>query len=275
MDGLTHILETNKTQLSENLTIHDIPLTDVSNIHHHYYSEFKFIAPNQFGNVNLTIEQEMVDTEEYKFVVMKNDTCIADSLRSNKLFEKFLLAILSEIVPKNKNMLDIGSNIGIWSIIFSKIINTENNIYAFEPQEKIFDCLHKNIILNNCKNIIPYNFGLSNKNDTFFMDASYDLLDNFGAFRITDDSSKSILSIECKIGDELSLDNIGFIKIDVEGHELNVLYGLKDTIQRNMPIIIIEIHSSDSDNDEKLKFFYNLHYKTIYKLSHCDYLVLP
>ena len=53
---------------------------------------------------------------------MKTYTCIAYSLRSYELFEKLLLASISEIIPKNKNILNIGANIDILRIVFSKII---------------------------------------------------------------------------------------------------------------------------------------------------------
>jgi len=107
------------------------------------------------------------------------------------------------------------------------------------------------------------------------MNAIYDSKHNFGAFRITDDNDESILKINCVKGDGLNLDNIGFIKIDVEGHELSVLKGLKNTITNNMPIIFIEIQNFDNNPDEKIRFLYELNYKRIYKLTHCDYLVLP
>jgi hypothetical protein len=107
------------------------------------------------------------------------------------------------------------------------------------------------------------------------MNAVYDVKNNHGAFRITNDIHESKLKINCKNGDELKLENIGFIKIDVEGHELSVLKGLQNTIKQNMPVIFIEIQPYDDSPDEKIQFLYELNYKKIYKVSHCDYLVLP
>jgi hypothetical protein len=226
---------------------------NVDNIHNYYYQEFKLTPPNSYSNIELTPEQEFLVVDNFRFVVMKNDTCIADSLRNNEIFEKFLISIVSEIIPRNKNIMDIGSNIGLYSIILSKIINKENYIYAFEPQPKIFDCLEKNIVSNNSNNVIPYRIGLSEKNTTLLTNASY----------------------ESKRGDDLHLDNIGFIKIDTKGNELSVLNGLKETIEKNMPIIRIEIQSHDNDCDQKINFFYSINYRKIYKITHCDYLVLP
>ena len=83
------------------------------------------------------------------------------------------------------------------------------------------------------------------------------------------------LQINCKVGDSLNLDNIGFIKIDVEGHEYEVLTGLSLLIQKNKPFIFIEIHSAEKTCNQTINLLYKFGYKKILKLSHCDYFVLP
>ena len=46
--------------------------------------------------------------------------------------------------------------------------------------------------------------------------------------------------------DNISINNIGFIKIDVEGHELEVINGAKETIKNNMPVLLVEIEKRHS-----------------------------
>jgi FkbM family methyltransferase len=250
-------------------TIEKIPLANVDSLHHCLYSEHKFTPPNK-PHVQITCEeQEIIKVCGFNFCTHKNDTCISDSLKENILFEKFLLSLLSHLVPSNKNMLDIGANIGVYSIIFSKLIDNTNKIYAFEPQEKIYNCLVNNIYNNECTNVLPFNLALSNINTTYLMNADYSHKDNFGAFRIC---SEGTLSINSKIGDELELTNVGFIKIDVEGHELEVLHGLSNTIKRDLPLLSIEIHESSPTSNEAFSLIRNLGYNHVTRITHCDYI---
>ena len=257
------------THITKNIHIKDINIsTDIDKLHHELYAIYKFKSPTPH-TITINNKQELITTENFNFCTLQNDTCISDSLRQNILFEKFLMALLSKIINPHKNMLDVGANIGVWSIVFSTFM--KGNIYAFEPQEEIFNCLINNIKINQCKNVIPYNLALSNTNSTYLMNASYDNPNNFGAFKICSDGK---LLINAVIGDELNLLNIGFIKIDVEGHELKALMGLSKIIQTNKPIILIEIHISQEDCNNTFNYIIDLGYKYVLKITHCDYLFL-
>jgi FkbM family methyltransferase len=277
---LKNIINENRIELTDSLKIQDIQVINVNKIHHYFYNEHTFPFEKKDQEVEIQSPEndiEILDVNNFRFAVLKNDTCIADSLRSNELFEKFLLSVISVLVPKNKNMIDIGANIGIWSIVFSKVLQRDTMIYAFEPQTVLYNCLNRNMILNDSNTIVTYNVALSNENKKTFMNASYDISNNFGAFRIinTSNSDETLLEIDCNIGDEYNFKNIGFIKIDVEGHEYEVLTGLKNTILENMPMIFIEIHSIQENCDETLNLLYTFGYKYILKFTHCDYLVIP
>jgi hypothetical protein len=125
---------------------------------------------------------EKISVCDFNFIVHKNDTCIADCLRSGCLFEKFIVTFVRHFINPNRNIIDLGANIGTHTIIYSNYTN--GKIYSFEPQKTIFDILNKNIELNNCKNVITYNLGGSNINKKFYMNACYENKENQGAFKI-------------------------------------------------------------------------------------------
>jgi FkbM family methyltransferase len=253
--------------LQPHTTLSDITEADIGHIHGYYYSQFRFNKSKQNINIQLENNKELLTVENFDFVTFKTDTCISDSLRAGILFEKFYLAFLSQFVSKDKNMLDIGANIGIWSVVFSDFVN---KIYAFEPQPEIYRCLVDNIAINQCSNVTVYNTALSDKKTTYYMNSTgYDTKENFGAFAITPNGS---LLIEADIGDSFNLSNIGFIKMDVEGHELEALNGLTELIQREKPLLFIEIHKIHPKSEETFKRVMSFGYKKVIKLSHCDYL---
>ena len=254
--------------ISSVANLSDIPECDVGRIHHSLYRVNRFVAPSP-ASVLLTEEQEIIKAEQFHFCTMKNDTCVSDSLRSNVLFEKFLLSFLSKIVPADKNMLDVGANIGIWSVVFSTFI--KGTIYAFEPQTKIYECLTNNIAINRCANVKPYHVALSDKQIDYKMNASYNKNDNFGAFRICPEGE---LSINAEIGDVLQLRDIGFIKMDVEGHELEAINGLATTIATWKPILFVEIHGSHPNANQTYLRIKELGYTHALRLTHCDFLFM-
>jgi FkbM family methyltransferase len=263
-----NIIRTLATPVNIFTNLNDINQADIAIFHHHYYSIFKFNKQLFYNTIELNSDEESIICENFQFVTLKNDTCISDSLRSGIIFEKFLLAFVSKLIPHNLNVLDIGSNIGVWSLTYSTFIT--GNIYAFEPQPKIYNCLIKNIKANNCTNIIPSNIALSNIKTEYLMNADYNTKINCGAFAIV--PYGGTLQIKSEVGDNLNLLSIGFIKIDVEGHELEVIEGLKNTIIRDKPIIFIEIHSSHPQANNTFKKIIEFGYSYVLKLSHCDYL---
>ena len=105
------------------------------------------------------------------------------------------------------------------------------------------------------------------------MNACYDIKENQGAFRIDESLNQNTgLQIDCKIIDELNIKNVGYIKIDVEGHEYETLLGLKNTLITQQPVIFIEIHDDSASKDQTFSLLKELGYVNYYKLTHCDYL---
>jgi FkbM family methyltransferase len=244
---------------------------DVARIHNKYYN-YPIINLNGIKEVEYDESYlEKISVSGFKFIIHKNDTCVSDSLRKGELFEKFIITFVKHFINPNKNIIDLGANIGTHSIIYSNYTN--GIVYSFEPQKVVFDILNKNVELNNCKNIITYNFGGSNIDSKFYMNACYENKDNQGAFRIDKSLDETNgLQIECRIIDNLNIENVGYIKIDVEGHEYEALMGLKNLLIRDHPSLMVEIHQSTPTKNSTFKFLEDLGYKSHFRLSYCDYI---
>lgn len=138
--------------------------------------------------------------------------------------------------------IDIGANIGNHSLYFHKI---SKKIYAFEPNPKTFQLLKFNTKQHS--SIKLFNHGLSNLNDVINLNEPSL---NIGGSYIDSADNSFMGQAEIKIHkvavrklddiNELNQENISLIKIDVEGHEFEVLEGGKNIIMQNKPIIIFE-----------------------------------
>ena len=177
------------------------------------------------------------------------------------LLEKFI----NEKIPNSDEeiALDIGANIGNHSIFFSKYFK---KVFAFEPNPKTYDLLLINSKLISQKKIVPYNFGLSNNNGNLPLISNPS---NIGASRIislpTNQLKNNITNIKVKIADEIKsiqTEKISFIKIDVEGHEINALKGAENIIKSNKPIIVFEQQAKEIKNQssEVIEYLTTLNY---------------
>jgi len=141
------------------------------------------------------------------------------------------------------SLLDIGANIGNHSLFFSKYYD---RIYSFEPNARTFQLLKMNTSLVN--NIECFNVGLSDTERTATLSTDPS---NCGAASLGKrfDGNRAFQQ-EVKLrtldsfGDIYSHE-IGLIKIDVEGHELDVLKGANQFITKNRPTILFEQHLSE------------------------------
>lgn len=139
--------------------------------------------------------------------------------------------------------LDIGGNIGVYSFYMLKHFK---NVTAFEPIPDFYNNLKK--MFSNNNNYSVYNLALSAKEG----EATIYIPDRFHGWSTLESDDLMLkkasatqkikeLKIKTKTLDSFEFKNLDFVKIDVEGHELNVLYGAVKTLKTNNAVILIEI----------------------------------
>jgi len=134
--------------------------------------------------------------------------------------------------------LDVGANIGFMSMA---IASSGCNVVAFEPQPALYDLLRENLVPKVGNTTTCWQYALSDFNGVSTMPRiRYGEKGNYGGLALGQRSDLGTITVECRTLDSMSFDKIGFIKIDVEGHEMQVLRGARETILRNRPIMYIE-----------------------------------
>ena len=204
--------------------------------------ENKKIYPNLMAIINYDyISNDIIIDGFYE---QKYITVIAKWLQSRKL--------------KNYLFIDIGANLGNHSIFFSKYFK---NIIAFEPHNKLYNLLKFNT--ENIPNIQILNVGLSDKNKKSLL---YTDETNFGgSSQIPFKKGKKSSAVFRKL-DSLNLKKrADLIKIDVEGHEENVLKGASNYLKKYSPIILFESQSSSIKTVVHLLKKFN--YKKFYSIE--------
>lgn len=213
------------------------------------------------------------------YLTEKNDV-VENHLRRGG-WEKGVQKIMSQYLDPNKNVIDIGAYVGSHTVHLAKALK-DGVVYAFEPQWNIRRKLEGNLMLNEVKNARVFAYALGSENEKSHMNLSPKT--NKGATticssKINSTGSKCSLNtdksrpIEIRTLDSFHFQNIGLIKIDVEGHELEVLKGAQQTLANSRPIIIIEIWNNEN-KQSRIDYLKDLNYSVTNIHGH-DYLAIP
>ena len=229
-------------------------------IEHHIYRN---------GHVAYTIPY--TNKTGIKFSLKSNSRLVQK--RASQLYEREPLTIeWITSFTKGSVFVDVGANIGSYSLLAAKIRKTTT--YAFEPHPLNFAELCTNIYLNNLKNITPYPIALTDSSK----------FDTFNISQMIPGAADNSFAENSRLGESISLgcygtklDNLfiegvieqpDYIKIDVDGAELDVLYGASIVLQ-NAKEVQVELRKKNADQAEEFlsKLGYSIDYDASYRLN--------
>lgn len=192
------------------------------------------------------IENITISKDETYFVLKDGRKYIYE--KSNSL-DMFVLynpqygydKVISKIAKPGLCILEVGACWGYYTILFSKLIGKSGKIYAYEPQEKAYELLLKNMKANRCNNIFPQKIALTNESG---MATLFQAEDRLFFTSISNNFANDYKEEKCemrKLDDCNNVEACDIIKVDIEGAECLFLDGAANYIAQFSPIIIIEI----------------------------------
>lgn len=199
--------------------------------------------------------------------------------------------VLEKNLGNGGTFIDIGANQGEYTLWGARKTSNEGLVIAYEPSEEIFDQLEKNILLN--KGIIPHvrlrRIGLSDKPGVLKLFTKQGKNEGVNTVFPTREHQLEIGEIELTTLDMemecFNLPKIDLVKIDVEGAELLVLKGSKNTLSKYKPKLLIEINrqsclSAGYEPTEIIRFLEGFDYDLFViglrgKLSKLDKMSIP
>jgi len=198
-------------------------------------------------------EKVIVDIDSNKMIVNPKDRGIAPSLLIYGVMEKAETKLFKAQVNEGMIVIDVGANIGYYSLMASSLVGNDGAVYAFEPEEVTHRVLCDNIKLNACNNIFPVEKALSNAPGKIqlWVDHAGNAISSFAKTNVQAFSAFPIsnmaeepqpLTVEKTTLDSFfskSSYKVDFIKIDTQGAEGLVLAGAKNILKRNKSIKIM------------------------------------
>jgi len=156
---------------------------------------------------------------------------------------KWLPAQVKEIL-KNGIFIDAGAYNGDTALVFDFFFKPKK-IYAFEPEKNNFVQLQKNVQIQGKKNIMPINLGLSNQEKVRVI--SEQNACSHIANKLSGQKIKLIDLDNFYFQNISKSEKIGFIKMDIEGEEINALQGARNIIKKYRPVLAISIYHRPED----------------------------
>lgn len=186
--------------------------------------------------VRSKLKSNFIIKDEHKIFLDSKDSLKLSTVGSHENFET---DIVKKIIKKGDIVIDIGSNIGYYTLIFAKLVGDTGKIYAFEPDQTNFSLLKKNVEINGYQNVMLENKIVANSNSqmSLFLDK-----ENLGAHSIIPhDDALQVKVDSVKLDDYLKGFNekINFIKMDIEGGEAEALKGMVTILQNSNELKIM------------------------------------
>jgi len=228
----------------------------------------------------LIVIDPIMKLEEFKgtFSINPHSDLFKTILKS-KRYEPKLVKYCEKYINPERDVIDIGANIGFYTVLFSKLL-LDRKVLAIEPTQNALIKLRQNIELNEVgKNVVIYEGVVSDTRGTAEIKtiigkeeySSMGVMDHPSIAKETYTIESVMSSTLDELVDSLSIDP-GFIKIDVEGAEALVFKGASKTLQLKRPVILSKLNDyllkrNGSSASEVIKMIEGYDYQVIDPLN--------
>lgn len=181
-----------------------------------------------------------------KMLLDLNDLGIGRELALYGVHERNSTEEVKRIIKPGMKILEAGANIGYYALLETKLAGPAGHLYAIEPSPYNFDLLKRNLELNHIRNADLHQAAFGEKRDKvkFYM---YDR-SNLSSFIKREEMGMETKEIEVEmvtLDDFMKFKKVDFIRMDVEGYELEILKGAHQILSSNEKpkFFFIEVHS--------------------------------
>ena len=191
-----------------------------------------------FSKINSGVRSEYIEIDGQKLFLDKEDSLLLSTRKNN--YDRFEIECLKQLIKEGDTVVDLGANIGYYTLILAQLVGKSGHVYAFEPDPLNFEILSKNVKENKHDNVTLVQKAISDKNGKVKL---YVSKRNLASHRIFDaeDKRKSI-EVDVTTLDEYfqkSKKPIKFIKMDVEGAEGATILGASKIIEDSKNLVIM------------------------------------
>jgi FkbM family methyltransferase len=207
---------------------------------------------------------------------------VANAIKAGWTFDSEIVNLARRYGREGTVVLDVGANFGQMSVLFSRMVGDAGRVYAFEADDFVFEILQKNIAANRRTGKIVPIFGAvyhTAGETLFFPVQDFQRFQSYGSYGI-DYNGGPGRPVKTITIDSLNIeDPISFMKVDIQGGDLQALQGAVETIKRHRMPIIFEYEYAFEDElkmsfQDYVDFVQSIDYR-FEKVVSQNFLVVP
>lgn len=180
---------------------------------------------------------------DLRYALFPNDNAVSSSIINGWQYEPYMFEFLNKnlIETNGKDIIDIGANNGSFAIDFAHLVGDNGKVHSYEPQRLIYYQLCGNVFMNGLNNVYCHNLAIGDCVDKVYMETPNYFEKgavNFGNVKVGKTGDLVIQTPLDSLENEYK--DVVFIKIDVQGYELNVIKGAEKVIAKHRPYLFVE-----------------------------------
>lgn len=161
------------------------------------------------------------------------------------VYEKCVTASLPRIIEEGMTVVDLGANIGYYTLLASRLVGISGRVYAFEPEPICYEYLQRNIVTNGCRNVVAVEKAVSNRTGEAHFIASKATRGRVSV--LSTDTPSSV--VQAVTMDDFFAEEgwppVGLVKLDIEGSERAALQEMRGLSSRSPRLkLIMELNMS-------------------------------
>lgn len=186
--------------------------------------------------------KRMVRTKQgFRMLLYLNDW-VDQHIFATGEFEPEVVAIVSSLIKPGSCAIDIGANVGYFSLLFAQLAGPFGKVIAFEPQPDVHARLLQNLSLNPRLTVSMRSEAVSDSQGYVAFYCGSDDHSGIASLRARADAAAVVNVTTARLDDILNFDNrIDLVKIDVEGAEHRVIDGMEYILDRWHPDLLVEV----------------------------------
>ena len=199
-----------------------------------------------FGPLKLFkgISKSIIYRKAFRMTVQLDDW-IPQQLYFLGAYEEKEIRFISKKLHTGDIFIDVGANIGLFTMVASRIVGDNGKVYAFEPLSANFQKLSFHVSENNLGNVTAEQLAVADRNErlTLFVDDRWNNSGMATAYPSSFNRQESVAGISLdNYFHQVDLRGLSLIKIDIEGGELLALFGMVNLLVKYRPAILIELN---------------------------------
>lgn len=179
-----------------------------------------------------------VSFENLTFKIPSREITILPSLL-NGCYETYEIELLKGILSPGMTFVDVGANIGLFTVIGSRLVGEYGNVWAFEPESENFRLLTENLCLNGSTNVHAQMLAVGNRRESVVLHLEKNSIGTHSLLRRHGSDGEQV-PVDAVTLDDWFVDipgEVDLMKIDVEGYEPFVLEGCQGLLRRTRYVL--------------------------------------